>query len=140
MRRSVKRSNGVWPVSSANAISGLSALFTLLCCVITAAAADAPQKIFSLTISGGVVPAAQRVLRVDKGDAVRLRLTADTPGEVHLHGYRLEAKVAPGSSSELGFRARATGRYRIEWHPAGETAKKSNHHGPSLAILEVRPK
>jgi len=43
------------------------------------------------TVQGG------RAEALTDGDAVRLRLTADTPGEVHLHGYRLEAKVAPGS-------------------------------------------
>lgn len=102
-------------------------------------AADAPQKTFELAVSRGAVPKEQRLLRVDKGDLVRIRLTADTPGEVHLHAYKIETKVTPGTQSELKFTARATGRFRIEWHPAGE-ASKSDHHGPALARLEVRPK
>lgn len=80
------------------------------------------------------------MLRVDRGDAVRLRLTSDAPGDAHLHGYRLEARVAPGQAAELTFNARATGRYRIEWHAAGEAAKGGRHHGPPLAVLEVLPK
>lgn len=113
----------------------------LLCLFIAAVAvaADPPQKTFDLAISRGAVPKAQRVLRVDRGDLVRIRLMTDAPGEVHVHGYRLETKVAPGSASELRFTARATGRYRIEWHPAAETAK-GDHHGPPLARLEVLPK
>ncbi len=117
-------------------------LCTVLCCVFnaTAAAADAPLKELSLTISGGAVPAAQRVLHVDKGDRVRLSVASDAPGEIHLHGYRLQTKVVPGSPSGLSFSARATGRYRLEWHPSGEAEKTGNHRGPPLATLEVRPK
>jgi hypothetical protein len=113
----------------------------LLCFFVAAiaVAADPPQKTFSLTLSRGAVPKEQRLLRVDKGDLVHIRLTTDAPGEVHIHGYRLETKVTPGSASDLRFTARATGRYRIEWHPAGE-ASKGNHHEPPLARLEVRPK
>jgi DNA-directed RNA polymerase subunit E'/Rpb7 len=120
-----------------------SPIHCLLFCVIatTAAfAADPAQKTFSLTISQGTIPARQRVLRVDKDDMVRLRVVGDAPGEIHLHGYRLELKVTTTGESELSFRAHATGRYRIEWHPAGEDAKKGDHHGPPLATLEVRPK
>lgn len=79
------------------------------------------------------------MLRVTKGSAVQLRLTSDTDGVIHLHGYRLETKVTPGDTSELSFKAHATGRYRIEWHPAGGD-KQGNHHGPPLATLEVRPR
>lgn len=118
------------------------ATFALLCLMATAAAgaADAPDKTFDLTISGGAIPAEQRMLRVTKGDTVRLRVTSDAPGEFHLHGYRLEAKLKPGVPGEIVFIAYATGRYRIEWHPAGETSKSGGHHGPPPATLEVRPR
>ena len=119
-----------------------STIHCLLFCVLAAAgafAADSVQKTFSLTISHGTLPAQQRVLRVEKDDMVRLRVTGDAPGELHLHGYRLEMKITPASESEISFKAHATGRYRIEWHPAGETSK-GDHHGPPLARLEVRPK
>lgn len=120
-----------------------SSIHCLLFCVIATAAAfaaDSAQKTFSLMISQGTLPAHQRVLRVEKDDMVRLRVASDAPGEVHLHGYRLEMKITPGTASEVSFKAHATGRYRIEWHTAGETSKKGDHHGPPLARLEVRPK
>ena len=120
-------------------------LTRLLLCLVAAAAAGAfaaesSEKTFSLSIVRGALPAEQRLLRVEKGDAVRLRLTSDAPGEIHLHGYRLEAKLTPGKPAELAFKAYATGRYPFEWHGAGEAAKTGTHHGPPLATLEVRPK
>ena len=120
-----------------------STIHCLLFCVIATAAAfaaDSAQQTFSLAISQGIVPAQQRVLRVEKDDMVRLRVASNASGEIHLHGYRLELKVTAAGESELTFKAHATGRYRIEWHPAGETEKKGDHHGPPLATLEVRPK
>jgi hypothetical protein len=82
---------------------------------------------------------APRVLRVLEGDAVRLRIRSDSAGEVHLHGYRLAARVLPGTAAELAFTAHATGRFRIEWH-AGSGTPAPSHHAPPLAILEVRPR
>jgi hypothetical protein len=114
-------------------------LFCLLYSVFTSAA-ETPAKIFELTIPRGGAATKPRVLAVEKDDVVRLRVTSEEAGEIHLHGYRIEMKVSPGAPHELGFKARATGRYRIEWHPTGDTAKKGGHHGPPLATLEVRPK
>lgn len=105
-----------------------------------ASAAEAPEKTFTLAIVRGELPAHQRLLKVEKGDALRLRITSDAPGELHLHGYRLEAKLTPGQPSELAFKAYATGRYPFEWHGAQSTAKTGGHRGPPLATLEVRPK
>jgi FtsP/CotA-like multicopper oxidase with cupredoxin domain len=121
----------------------LARLLPILIAIATAdvLAAGPPEKSFDLTIARGAVPTEQRVLRVDKGDAVRIRLTSDAPGDVHLHGYRLEAKLTPGSAAELAFEAYAMGRYRIEWHGAGATGGSTGgHHSAPLASLEVRPK
>lgn len=111
-----------------------------LIATVAAGATDSPDKIFDLTIARGELTAEQRVLRVNKGDTVRLRLTSDAPGEIHLHGYRLEMKLKPGVPGELVFKAYATGRYRLEWHPAGKAGKSGGHHGPPPATLEVRPR
>jgi hypothetical protein len=119
-----------------------SPLSCLLFCLVWSAAPQAaapPEKFFELAVPRSAAPAKPRVLRVEKDDAVRLRVTSEVAGEVHLHGYRIELKLAPGMPGELAFKARATGRYRIEWHPAGEAPAKDDHHGPALAILEVRP-
>ena len=103
-------------------------------------AADAPQKMFTLDITRGAVATPQRLLKVEKGDALKLRVTSDAPGELHLHGYRLSAKLAPGQAAEIAFTAYATGRYPFEWHAAGESAGTKSHRGPPLATLEVQPK
>jgi FtsP/CotA-like multicopper oxidase with cupredoxin domain len=103
-------------------------------------AADAPEKSFILTIANGAVPKEQRTMRVEKGDAVRVRVKSDAAGELHLHGYRLALRLSPQGAGELEFQAYATGRYPFEWHGAGDAAATRKHHGPPLATLEVRPK
>jgi hypothetical protein len=99
-----------------------------------------PGKSFNLSIVGGAVPREQRVMRVEKGDQVRLRVTSDAPGELHLHGNGLEVRLVKGGVGEFGFNAYATGRFPLEWHAAGAKARGGSHHGPPLATLEVRPK
>jgi hypothetical protein len=106
----------------------------------SALAADPQVKTFTLTITGGAVAAQQRQIRVEKDDLVRLQLSSDTPGALHLHGYQLEATLKPGTPSQLSFHAYATGRYPFEWHGAKDAGKNRAHHGPPLATLEVRPK
>jgi len=106
-------------------------------CTVNAAAAS--EKAFALDIAGGKVDAAQRVIKVEKGDAVRVRVTSDAPGELHLHGYRLELKMVAGTPAEFAFTAFATGRYPFEWHGAA-AANAALHRGPPLATIEVRPK
>ena len=116
-------------------------LIIVACTIGSARAADVPEKSIELTIVKGSVPAQQRLLKVEKGDALRLRITSDAPGELHLHGYRESARLTPGQTSELAFTAYATGRYPFEWHPAGENSTGgARHRGPPLATLEVRPK
>lgn len=114
----------------------------MLCTATVLSTAAGAERSFDIAIVGEASAArfaSPRVLRVAEGESVRVRLVSDTAGEVHLHGYRLEARVAPGILSELAFIARATGRFRLEWHPAG-AAGADAHHGPALAILEVHPK
>ena len=115
-------------------------LAAAVCIAAVARPADAAEKTFALTITRGTVAAEQRMIKVEKGGALRVRITSDAPGELHLHGYRLEAKLTPGQPSELAFNAYATGRYPFEWHGADNTAKTGAHRGPPLATLEVRPK
>jgi len=77
----------------------------VFCLVFSAAAqaADASEKIFELEILQGAPPAKPRVLRVEKDDSVRIRVMSEVAGEIHLHGYRLEMKLAPGTPRELAF-------------------------------------
>ena len=116
-------------------------LLVLAACTATGVlAAGAVEKTWKLSIVRGAVAADQRVLTVGKGDAVRLTVTSDAPGEIHLHGYRLQAQLAPGRPAQLAFKAHATGRYPLEWHGAGAASSTRPHRGPPLATLEVRPR
>lgn len=115
----------------------------LLCSLFatgSALPAEIPVKDFELAIPRAAAAEKIRVLHAYKDDLVRLKVTSEVAGEIHLHAYRLDAKVAPGAPGELNFKARATGRFRIEWHPAEGTTNKGDRHGPPLALLEVRPK
>ena len=117
-------------------------LFSIALCLLAAGtlAAEPAEKSFELAITGGQVAKEQRLIRVDKGTPVKLRVTSDTAGSLHLHAYKLEAHLAPGTPAELAFNARATGRFRFEWHADNAKAKSGDHHGPPLATLEVMPK
>ena len=138
----MKAASGCGPASPRQVRLAVPFSFLLLCLYPCASVspAEPPGKTFDLTIARGAAPAQSRVLRVEKGDGVRLRVTSEVAGEIHLHAYRLQVNVMPGTPAELNFTARATGRFRIEWHAADGTAKKGDHHGPPLATLEVRPK
>ena len=70
-------------------------------------------------------------LRATQGETVRLTVTTDEPGEVHLHGYDLTADVAPGHPGELVFEATTAGAFAINFHvfAAGDmTGSGSDHH------------
>jgi heme/copper-type cytochrome/quinol oxidase subunit 2 len=58
-------------------------------------------------------------VRVERGERVRLVVSADVADEVHVHGYDLIADVAPGSPAEIAFRADAPGVFEVELEAAG---------------------
>ena len=107
-------------------------------------AGKSAEKFFDLTLTQGALPAAQRTLRVEQDDAVRLRVSSDEPGELHMHAYRIRLNVSKDAPAETRFKAFASGRYRLEWHAADHApaalTKPPGHHGPPLAALEVRPR
>jgi hypothetical protein len=109
----------------------------LLACAGPAAAQQggAAQE---LRIAGGSLPPVQRRIVASKGDRVRLRVSSDKPGELHLHAYRIAARVEPGRDAHLDFTAFATGRFPVSWHADGAAA--GDHSHAPLAWLEVRPR
>lgn len=70
-------------------------------------------------------------LRYQRGDTVRLRVTAGEGGvtEIHVHGYDRELAVPAGETRTLTFKADLEGIFEVEDH----------HTGRLLAELEVRP-
>jgi hypothetical protein len=99
------------------------------------------EKTLQLTVVDGQLPAGQRLIKVDKGDQLRWRISSNTAGELHLHAYRLSVKLQAGQATELAFTAFATGKFRVEWHGLPDRMPPSDaHHAPALATLEVRPR
>ena len=52
---------------------------------------------------------------------------------LHLHGYDIESKLAPGEPAAMAFKATIPGRFPVEVHGAGK-----GPHRPVL-YLEVYP-
>lgn len=102
---------------------------------LTGIAADA--KTIDIAIKQGKVTSAKSA-RVTQGDTVILRWTSDQPMELHLHGYDVAAKVAPGKPAEMKLDARATGRFPVEVHT--DDKDKGGHGHAALFHLEVYPK
>jgi hypothetical protein len=106
--------------------------------LLLATPAGAEERSFSLRIEHGKLPATMRVLKVRRGDTVRIEAMTDRAAVLHIHGLRIEIAAAPDKPGVATFAASATGRFPIELHAAGETAP--HHHGPPLAHLEVHPR
>jgi hypothetical protein len=100
--------------------------------------AQSAELTFDLKIEKGRVAKNMRTIRVNQGDAVKLRWTADRPIVLHLHGYDIEKKVEPGTVAEMSFVARATGRFSVEEHKPD--AKGGHSHGEALVRIDVLPK
>jgi hypothetical protein len=65
---------------------------------------------------GNVEPAPDRI-DVPAGTTVVLRVEADAPAEVHVHGYDVAAEAAPGEPACLEILADTPGVYDVEAHP-----------------------
>ena len=65
-------------------------------------------------VTGGKVETANRRVRVDRGEAVRIRVESDRNEEVHVHGYDLSRDVAPGKPATIEFTADAPGVFEVE--------------------------
>ncbi len=73
---------------------------------------------FDLRISGDTMEPSE--ITATEGDRVVLGITADSPVELHLHGYDLEREVEPGEPARLSFEADLTGRFEMENHETEE--------------------
>ena len=92
-------------------------------------AATPQRQEFDLTVAGGRLVSGPAVIQVARGAEVTIRIHSDRADEVHLHGYDLHARIAPGEAAELKFTADKTGRFEYELH----------HSHVDLGALEVRP-
>jgi hypothetical protein len=95
----------------------------------TAPAAPEPVTI-AITVRNGRPVGGIARPTVRRGDRVVLVVRSDVTGDVHLHGYDLEQRVAPGTPARIRFRATIPGRFEIELHA---------HPELHIGELTVRP-
>jgi len=99
---------------------------------IAGPAAAASLQSFSVELKGGKVKG-DDTLKVQQGDEVQVRLTSDQPMVLHLHGYDIDAKVAPSTPGLLQFKANLAGRFPVHEHREGA----GNHR--AVLYIEVHP-
>jgi endonuclease YncB( thermonuclease family) len=106
---------------------------------VTAQAATAKQ--FSFAIKQRKLDAADKVVRVVKGDTVELVFTGDEPTELHLHGYDIKLDLKANEPGKIQFTATIAGRFPLEVHRFGTGTKAGRSHitGP-LLYVEVLPR
>ena len=105
----------------------------------TAQAATAKQ--FSFAIKQRKLDAADKVVRVVKGDTVELMFTGDELTELHLHGYDIKLDLKANEPGKIQFTATIAGRFPLEVHRFGTGTKAGRSHitGP-LLYVEVLPR
>jgi hypothetical protein len=99
----------------------------------------AQEKVFLIELLNGKVTSA-KTMQVKRFDTVRWKVKSNEAGELHLHAYHIEIPVSPDKVSEYVFKAEASGKFQLEWHPKvpSSTTHPVGHHEP-LAFLEVYP-
>lgn len=95
------------------AAAGIIILVGLFFVLRPASTATGPQAFeFNVSIANVKMTPSQFTVRQD--DKVTLRLSSDTPVNLHLHGYDLEKEIAPGATETISFDATLTGQFEIE--------------------------
>ena len=134
LNRVTSRRPAYWPALSL----ALAAVLLLAACGTASQPEPSPPEpsavsatVIDLPIVNRSTALTRADLRATQGETVRLTVTTDEPGEVHLHGYDLTADVAPGHPGELVFEATTAGAFAINFHvfAAGDMAGGgSDHH------------
>ena len=103
----------------------------------TETAPPAPPKpeVARIRIRGGEVVGGPAEIKAKNGDTVVIVVSADAPDDIHLHGYDVEKKVAPGQPARFRFKANLEGEFEIESHVAEDAGRN-----PLLATLIVEPR
>lgn len=78
-----------------------------------------PPAQVQIDVRGGIPQGGVRRVTVAKGRRVILRVTADAPDHVHLHGYDVMRDVGPGRPAQISFRATIVGTVEAELEDSG---------------------
>jgi hypothetical protein len=86
---------------------------------VTGAPTTSAARELAVVVAGGQVSGDTGRVPVATGTHVTLVVTSDVADQAHLHGYDLEAELAPGEPAELTFDATIPGVFEVELHEAG---------------------
>ena len=97
----------------------------------------APPKpdVARIRLRGGEVAGGPAEITAKKGDTVVIVVSADAPDDIHLHGYDIEKKAAPGQPARFRFKASFEGEFEIESHVAEDAGRD-----PLVGTLIVEPR
>ena len=98
------------------------------------AEAKPPPAVERIRVEGGRPVGGVKEIRVRQGDTVRIAVSADAADEIHLHGYDITRRPAPGRPARFVFEANAEGVFDMESHVAEDAGKE-----PLVARLVVEP-
>ncbi len=87
-------------------------------------------KTFDLVVKNNKLAKGSDNLKVNQGENVVIRITADVDGELHLHGYDKSVNFKKDKQAQLSFTAKLSGRFPYEL----ENTKTE------IGALEVQPK
>lgn len=83
----------------------------------TATAPSAPPPAADeIVLRGGKPEGGVQRIEVEKGDTVRLLVSSDQADELHLHGYDITRRAAPGKPARFRLVANAEGVFELESH------------------------
>ncbi len=71
-----------------------------------------------IVITDGWVTAGPNVIKLKRGDQVRLTFISNAEDELHLHGYDIAIPLEPNKLAVLAFEAKYPGRFGYELHKA----------------------
>ncbi|MBI4296268.1 MAG: hypothetical protein HY667_04030 [Chloroflexi bacterium] len=80
-----------------------------------------------------------KIIPFKQDDRVVIRITADEPMVVFLHGYDVESRVEPGETSTLQFTADVLGRFALMIHSLGQGASEERAE-ILLGLVDILPR
>lgn len=91
-------------------------------------------EVTRIQLRGGQVVGGPADITVQKGDRVRIVVSADAHDDIHLHGYDIEKPVGPGRPARFNVTADVEGIFEMESHVAEDAGRD-----PLVGKLTVEP-
>ena len=102
-------------------LTGLLLAVGLIAMIAGAACSGGDPQELDIEVSIGHGVMNPETIEVIQGDMVTLKILANEGGEFHLHTYDIEMNIEARSETDFFFVAEATGRFKITYHPQGES-------------------